>query len=64
MCSGFLQYTVGERLDLLLLPSDARSLGEITLMSGVEQSWEQDLVCLEHLDVMIVLEFSEFFSFD
>ncbi|MEK7452143.1 MAG: O-antigen ligase family protein, partial [Patescibacteria group bacterium] len=37
---GFLQYTVGERLDLLLLPSDARSLGEITLMSGVEQSWE------------------------
>ena len=37
---GFLQSTIGERLDLFLLPSDARSLGEITLTSGVTQFWD------------------------
>lgn len=40
-CSlGFLQSIVGERLDLLLLPSEARSLGDITLTSGVTEFWD------------------------
>lgn len=37
---GFLQSLIGERLDLFLLPSDARSLGEITLTSGVTEFWD------------------------
>ncbi|MCX6714622.1 MAG: O-antigen ligase family protein [Candidatus Uhrbacteria bacterium] len=37
---GFLQSIVGERLDLFLLPSDARSIGDITLTSGVTEFWD------------------------
>ena len=37
---GFLQSLIGEPLDLFLLPSTARSLGEITLTSGVTQFWD------------------------
>ena len=37
---GILQAIVGERLDVLLLPSEARSLGTISLMQGVEQFWD------------------------
>ena len=37
---GFLQPIIGERLDLFLLPSDARSLGNITLTSGVAETWD------------------------
>lgn len=37
---GLVQSVLGERLDLLLLPSEARTFGEITLTSGVAQFWE------------------------
>lgn len=37
---GFLQPLFGERLDLFLLPSDARSIGDITLTSGVTEFWD------------------------
>jgi hypothetical protein len=37
---GFLQPLVGERLDLFLLPSESRALGDITLTSGVAETWD------------------------
>ncbi|MBT5808151.1 hypothetical protein HOI18_02640 [Candidatus Uhrbacteria bacterium] len=37
---GILQSVIGEPLDVLLLPSDARTLGDITLTSGVQQFWD------------------------
>ena len=37
---GILQSIIGERLDVLLLPSEARALGEITLTAGVSQFWD------------------------
>ncbi|PJA45357.1 hypothetical protein CO174_03470 [Candidatus Uhrbacteria bacterium CG_4_9_14_3_um_filter_50_9] len=37
---GLLQAVIGEPLDNLLLPSEARTLGSIMLTSGVEQFWD------------------------
>lgn len=37
---GFLQPLIGERLDLFLLPSESRALGDITLTSGVAETWD------------------------
>ena len=37
---GFLQPIFGERLDLFLLPSESRALGDITLTSGVAETWD------------------------
>lgn len=37
---GIAQSIIGERLDLFLLPSDSRSLGEITLTAGVDEFWD------------------------
>ncbi len=37
---GILQSFVGESLDVLLLPSEAKALGEITLTAGVSQFWD------------------------
>ena len=37
---GFLQPVIGERLDLFLLPSESRALGDITLTSGVAETWD------------------------
>ncbi len=37
---GIMQSVIGEPLDNLLLPSEARTLGSITLTTGVEQFWD------------------------
>ncbi|MBI5370077.1 hypothetical protein HZA85_02740 [Candidatus Uhrbacteria bacterium] len=37
---GIAQYFIGQRLDSLLIASDTRSFGELTLTSGVEQFWD------------------------
>ena len=37
---GILQFIIGEPLDQFLLPSESRTLGTITLTSGVEQFWD------------------------
>ncbi len=37
---GIMQALIGEPLDNLLLPSEARTLGSITLTTGVEQFWD------------------------
>lgn len=37
---GVMQAIIGEPLDLLLLPSEERNFGTITLTSGVEQFWD------------------------
>jgi len=37
---GIMQSFIGEPLDLLLLPSEARSFGDITLTSGVTPNWD------------------------
>lgn len=37
---GLIQAAVGGPLDTLLLPSDARTLGDITLTAGVDQFWD------------------------
>lgn len=37
---GIMQAIVGEPLDQLLLPSESRTYGTLTLMSGVDQFWD------------------------
>lgn len=37
---GIIQAVIGEPLDLLLLPSETRTFGEMVLTSGVAQTWE------------------------
>lgn len=37
---GIVQAIIGEPLDLLLLPSETRTFGEMVLTSGVAQTWE------------------------
>lgn len=37
---GIAQFLIGEPLDQLLITSEARTLGDITLTAGVEQFWE------------------------
>ena len=37
---GLAQSFIGEPMDLFLLPSDARTFGEITLTAGVSQFWD------------------------
>lgn len=37
---GIVQSFVGEQLDIFLLPSEAKALGEITLTAGVSQFWD------------------------
>lgn len=37
---GIMQAIIGEPLDLLLLPSEERNFGAITLTSGVQQFWD------------------------
>lgn len=37
---GIVQAIIGESLDLLLLPSETRTFGEMVLTSGVAQTWE------------------------
>ncbi len=37
---GIMQSIVGETMDALLLPSEAKTLGSITLTKGVEQFWD------------------------
>ncbi|MFA6131763.1 MAG: O-antigen ligase family protein [Patescibacteria group bacterium] len=37
---GIVQAIIGEQLDLLLLPSETRTFGEMVLTSGVAQTWE------------------------